>query len=232
MFELDPNRLSFFILTYPIFLLALSFHEMAHAISAKWGGDLTSAYQGRVTMNPLAHIDPIGTVLMPALMAISTGIPLIGWAKPVPVVDVNFRRGDSYGVIVALAGPFSNLLLAFASVVLLQFYYVFALLGWIPDAEWTGYVRLLLFYSIQINIFLMIFNLIPVPPLDGSHVLWHWFVKRRPAFHEAFHTARQYGFLILIALIYFNFLTLWFGLFGRPLVALSDFLSKVPLYFF
>lgn len=235
MFNFDPDILRFFVLTYPVFLFSLSFHELAHAITAKWGGDLTSAYQGRVTMNPIAHIDPIGTVLMPFLMAISSGIPLLGWAKPVPVVSTNFRRGDGYGVIVALAGPFSNLLIAIFSAIVLQVFLIThtlmhdAGMGFSPGT--TNIIVTLIGYSIQINLVLMLFNLLPIPPLDGSHVLWHWFVKRRPQWHNAFFTAQQFGFIILIVVIASGALTVLHRFGTLPLARLLIEFGKLPIYF-
>lgn len=216
-FNLD--HLSSFIFTFPIFLFSLCLHELFHAITAKWGGDLTSAYQGRITLNPIAHIDPFGTILMPLLMAISTGIPLIGWAKPVPVVETNYRRGGGYGVIVALAGPFSNLLLAFLGGILLQIYAITVLVlarngAAIPENVDFAIGRAIR-YTISLNLLLMVFNLMPIPPLDGSHVLWHWLVKRRPEWHEAWFAYSRFGFWILISFIAF-------GAFGMVYQVLVD----------
>ncbi|MDX2177080.1 MAG: site-2 protease family protein [Candidatus Sumerlaeia bacterium] len=195
------ERLPEFLLFYSVLLFSLSFHEAAHAISAKWGGDHTAAYQGRVTMNPLAHIDPIGTVLMPMLMFFS-GIPfLIGWAKPVPVQDLNFRRSN-WGMIVALAGPFSNVILAFCGAFAVLLFSVAAGFGLVPAGSKAGAVVMQgLEIFILMNCALAAFNMLPVPPLDGSHVLWHTVVKHRPSLYPLFDTLQQFGFFILMALL-------------------------------
>ena len=142
-----------------VLILSLSFHEAAHAWSADRLGDPTARLLGRLTLNPLAHIDWIGTVLFPLVARIS-GMPLIGWAKPVPVNPNNLKHPRRDFAMVAAAGPASNLLLAAGA--------------WIPLAllstgEVTG-SQLLAFLRdfIQLNVFLAVFNLLPVPPLDGS----------------------------------------------------------------
>jgi len=145
-----------------VLILSLSFHEAAHAWSADKLGDPTARLLGRLTLNPLAHIDWIGTVLFPLLAAISN-LPLIGWAKPVPVNPVNLQHPRRDFAMVAAAGPASNLLLALVGVVPL------ALLS---TGEVTGSLLLdFLRGFIQLNVFLAVFNLLPVPPLDGGNIL-------------------------------------------------------------
>jgi Zn-dependent protease len=161
---------------------------------------LTSAYQGRCTINPLPHIDPIGTILVP-LAGSLTGIPLIGWAKPVPVNEMNFRRKGPYGVVVALAGPFSNILLALLSVAALQLLTLLQLQFDLPE-EVMRVIRKFLTLMVLINLSLCFFNLIPLPPLDGSHVLWHFLVKHRPALWPYFDFVMRYSMLILLVLLW------------------------------
>lgn len=234
MFAGNDEVLLRLVITFPIFLLALSVHEAAHAITAAWGGDLTAAYKGRVTLNPLAHIDPVGTVIVPILGAFS-GVPLIGWAKPVPVVESNYRRGDSYGVVVALAGPFSNLLLAIATIILMQISYIVILIlqsnGIILNARTVDIVLQFLNYSLLINIALMGFNLIPIPPLDGSHVLWHWFMKRRFHLHEIYFTVARFSYILLLGLMWTGALGVYFRLVLGPLFMIGKQLGALPLHF-
>jgi len=182
------------ILMIPVFLLSLTVHEAAHALTAKWGGDMTASYQGRLTLNPIAHIDPIGTIVIPIIAAISH-VPLFGWAKPVPVAEENFRKRN-WGVVVALAGPGSNFLLILLTALTLK---VLITLGvQMPDS-----VGLLAGLMIQINLILMLFNLIPIPPLDGSHLLWHLVIKGRGHLYPAFFTLAQFGMFVLLGLFIF-----------------------------
>jgi Zn-dependent protease len=176
-------------------VLSLSVHEFAHAWSASRLGDDTAARMGRLTLNPLAHIDLFGTVLLPLL-----GIPF-GWAKPVPVNPARFRRGISMGtgmMITASAGPLSNVILAVLATVALGLVYRVAPQS-VAAAAGPSAVRDLLAIVIQMNVALAIFNLIPVPPLDGSRVLDGLMPHRlRPAW-ESF--TRFAPFLLLFVFI-------------------------------
>jgi len=168
-----------------VFLFAISIHESAHAWVALRRGDPTAAMLGRVTLNPIKHIDPVGRILLPAI-ALFTGIPLLGWAKPTPVNPRNFRNPVLDDLLTAVADPFSNFLVAFAAVILLIVISISsvsghqAVAGMLEGAPLAGSdsvftpVSLFLFALLQINVVLAIFNLIPVPPLDGSHVLRHF----------------------------------------------------------
>jgi Zn-dependent protease len=167
------------------FLFAISVHESAHAWTASRCGDPTARMLGRVTLNPIRHIDPIGTIVLPIVAAIS-GIPLLGWAKPTPVDPRNFRNPVMDDVLVSVAGPVSNFIVATAALLLLGGISLSSVSG---HALVTGLaggfggaasdstlapVAVLLFELMFINIVLAVFNLIPVPPLDGSHVLRHF----------------------------------------------------------
>lgn len=175
---------------FVLLLFSLSFHECAHAWMASRLGDQTARMQGRVTLNPAAHVDPIGTLLIPALgifgpligLGFFSGI-LIGWAKPTPVITRNFRKIRRDDNLVTLAGPFSNLLLVLISVVALLLVahiapggrelVIYTFSGQILDGVPSGIqaVVLLAVLAIDVNLSLFFFNLLPVPPLDGSHLV-------------------------------------------------------------
>ncbi len=169
-----------------VLLFAISLHEAAHGWMAWQLGDPTAQMLGRVTLNPLKHIELFGTVLIP-LMCVFFGFPLIGWAKPTPVTTRNFKHIKRDDILTTLAGPASNLLMAMAALivlVILKFIdartvmtiVMAAQAGMIDAVAMNGSpvlvpLTLLMFYAVLLNLMLMAFNLIPVPPLDGSHVL-------------------------------------------------------------
>jgi Zn-dependent protease len=173
--ELTPERIALALMGYVVLLFSLSVHESAHGWMALRMGDDTAARQGRITLNPLSHIDPIGTLLIPLLQALYSGIPLLGWAKPTPVGAHNFRRLARGHVLVALAGPASNLLLAllFTGGLFLGL----RLFGLPSDPRELHVVVALLTIGIQMNVVLALFNLVPLPPLDGSWIV-SWALPR------------------------------------------------------
>lgn len=146
------------------FLFALCFHEFAHGWVARRKGDNTAHLMGRLTMNPLAHIDPMGTLFLP-IMSIMTGLPGIGWAKPVPVDARNLKRPRQDMFWIALAGPASNVLLAIVGA------FVFATARAMSLIEPDSALVTLLVVFIQINFLLAIFNIIPIHPLDGGKII-------------------------------------------------------------
>ncbi len=178
------------LVVFVVLLLSLTFHEAAHAWSAERLGDPTARLLGRVSLNPVVHIDPIGTIVFP-LIAMFTGFPLIGWAKPVPVDTRNLRQHwkQKY-MLIAAAGPASNLILAAVAAVGV------ALLGF----ENAGHPVFEFFrWMVTINGLLAVFNRVPVPPLDGGNVLAGLLPGRA---HDLFETIRPWGFLILYALLF------------------------------
>ena len=182
----------------PPLLLALTLHELAHGYVALRFGDQTARLAGRLTLNPIRHLDPVGTLLI--LFGMITRAPIIGWAKPVPVNPHNSQRPHIDMIWVALAGPAMNLLLATASALALK---------WFPDPRWlAGWpmglgVAVPLFRmleaSLVMNVGLAIFNLLPIPPLDGARVL-NGVLPRRQAI--TFSQLEPYGFIILLLLFW------------------------------
>lgn len=182
------------------FVFSLSVHEFAHAWTANRLGDPTARFLGRMTLNPVAHADPIGTILFP-LIAFFTGFPLIGWAKPVPVNERNLKNWSRDGILVAAAGPISNLILAMAFTFLAFLLNRFqAPAGLAHRAEIMLYEPLLVMATvgIQLNLILAMFNLIPLPPLDGGRVA----AGLLPGFRQQFMLLERYGFILLLVLFY------------------------------
>lgn len=191
--DFDIQRLAIVI---PPLLVALIIHECAHAWMANRLGDDTAAREGRLTLNPLAHLDPLGT-----LMLLFSG--LIGWAKPVPVNPVNLRNPVRDMTLVALAGPLSNLALAVVVAILCWVYVGLGLESRLPESIHVPLLSML-FMAGPMNIGLALFNMLPIPPLDGFRVL-SYFLKA-----ETQQTILQYqpfiliGFLVLLWLGFFN----------------------------
>ena len=182
------------IVGFAIVLVSLTVHEAAHAWTADRLGDPTARLLGRISLNPIVHIDPIGTILLPLIAAIS-GLPIIGWAKPVPVNISRLRRGRRDFMIVAAAGPISNLLQATLAALVVRA--LWSGQGIYPASNESALMSVLLQF-VQINVLLALFNLIPVPPLDGGNVLAG--LLPESAAH-AFDSVRQFGFIILYALM-------------------------------
>jgi Zn-dependent protease len=173
---------------FGVLLISLTIHEAAHAWTADKLGDPTARMLGRVSLNPLVHIDWIGTALLP-LIAIYSGLPLIGWAKPVPVNTRNLREPRRDFMFIAAAGPISNLLQAVVWAIALR------TLGGNSDLLALDFLRSAVF----INLLLAFFNLIPVPPLDGGNVMLGLLPPRLAV---PYSQLRQYGFLLLYALMF------------------------------
>ncbi|HLH10111.1 MAG TPA: site-2 protease family protein [Terriglobales bacterium] len=182
------------------FLFAISVHESAHAWMANRCGDPTARMLGRITLNPIRHIDPVGTILLPAIALISH-FPVIGWAKPTPVDPRHFKNPVRDDILTSLAGPASNLLVAGASVVGLA---VIANTSALGRALVHGFaaqsgsilvpITVLLYEFMYINVLLAAFNVIPVPPLDGSHVLRHFLPE---SMRRAYDMAGMIGLVLL-----------------------------------
>jgi len=204
------NQFQTFILLAPILLFSMVAHEYAHGYAAWKQGDPTAYMLGRLTWNPLPHIDPFMTVILPLMMFfLSHGALVFGGAKPVPVVTRNYRNFKRGDIIVSLAGVATNLVIAVACVPLII---VVGLIGSaVPAAATTGaIVQTMLRYGVVINLSLMAFNLIPIPPLDGSHVFKYLLP---PAWALNYQRVGRQGLLILIILLTFGrpLLDLWFA---------------------
>jgi Zn-dependent protease len=209
--ELTPQRIALGLTTYVVLLFSLSVHESAHAWMAWKLGDDTAKRLGRVSLNPIVHIDPIGTLLFP-LIQIFTGVPLLGWAKPTPYNPANFRpdvpmrKGH---MLVAGMGPVSNFFLAllFTGVLIVVFR-----TGMVDSPQ--DFVFNLVVLGIELNVILALFNLVPVPPLDGSKVASYGL---SPEIGEKYDRLMgPYGFVILLLL-------LMSGLLGRILRPIQGF---------
>jgi Zn-dependent protease len=177
---LQPSSFIIAVFEFVLLIFSLSVHECAHAWMASRLGDQTARLQGRITLNPMYHVDPIGTLLFPALMIFgplmgggAMGGFLIGWAKPTPVITRNFRKIVRDDALVTLAGPVSNLLLALAGFAGLVVIIVSQ--GHLPETEGMATnvqaLALLCQLAIQVNLALFFFNLLPIPPLDGSRIV-------------------------------------------------------------
>jgi len=189
---------------YVALLFALVFHEASHAASAYWLGDDTAKGLGRMSLNPMAHIDIIGTVIFPLAMIFFPSFILIGWAKPVPINPMRFNKTVSLRtgeLIVSIAGPLSNILLG---TICLIIYHIVIYFNIMP--QWLSPLFFLLIYSIQINFVLAFFNLLPIPPLDGSGVLYGLTgIIKSESFNSAvtkyMNFMRPYGFFVLYGLL-------------------------------
>lgn len=190
------DNIIFTILTWLIPLtIAIVFHEVAHGWVARANGDQTAARLGRLSLNPIKHIDPIGTIALPTFLAV-IGAPIFGWAKPVPVMQnqLNNPRWDM--VKVAAAGPATNIVLGIIGAVLLGL--ALAIFGYGGDSLAQAFLLANLLNFITINIFLALFNMIPIPPFDGSKVLGGFLP---PSLGIPFQNLERFGFLFLIILI-------------------------------
>ena len=194
---MNPELLQKLAVVGPALLFSVIAHEIAHGYAALRQGDQTAKLAGRLTWNPIPHIDPVFTILVPAIMLMGSG-GILGGAKPVPVDPRNYRnlvRGD---IIVSLAGVATNLLIAIACAILIV---VFGVLGqrFESAAGVLGYLQALVHFAVFLNWILIVFNLLPIPPLDGSHVM-KYLLPRSIAIPYVQYGSR-FGFFVLIALV-------------------------------
>jgi len=200
MFSQESIRM--LVLFLPILILSLSIHEWAHAKAADKLGDATAKYLGRLTIDPMAHISLMGTVVFPAI-AVLTGAPLFGWAKPVPVDMRNFKNPRGGMGLVAAAGPASNILIALLLAATLSFansYYGAGVSGMRSMQGLPAAIADMLIMGVQLNAFLAFFNLLPLPPLDGSRIVAGLGGKDVTNLMDRIE---PYGFYILLGIFFF-----------------------------
>lgn len=176
-----------------ILIFSIVIHEISHGAMANYLGDPTAKYAGRLTLNPIKHLDPIGSILVPLFLIIIRSPFLIGWAKPVPINPYNFRDQKYGSLKVSLAGPGANLVIALFFGLLLRF---------LPFPSAFSELLVMFSYIVYINILLAVFNLLPIPPLDGSHILFT-FLPHSMQNVKIFLS--QFGFFILLFVIFFLF---------------------------
>ena len=196
------------LISIPGLLLALSMHEFAHGYAAYLMGDNTAKYSGRLSLNPLHHLDPVGAICMLLFR--------FGWAKPVPIDPRNFKNRRKGIVLVSLAGPFTNFLLGFISCII---YY--ALMYFAPMQNmFMHFLSQVFLYSVYMNVGFMIFNLIPIPPLDGSKILMEFLPPRIK--YQMYRYERYFGIILIIA-VYAGTITPVLGLFRGFVLQFFDF---------
>ncbi|MFO8172931.1 MAG: site-2 protease family protein [Gemmatimonadota bacterium] len=187
-----------FLIFLPVLLMSVVVHEVAHAQVAKWEGDETAARQGRITLNPIPHLDLMGSIIVPLLLFFLPGNFLFGWAKPVPVNPRNYRDPRWGDIRVSLAGVTANLILAIFCLLVLAL--ILKLNAWMPGSMmvWDIIGRAASF-GLYLNLILAVFNLIPLPPLDGSHVVYHFLP---PDLGVRYREVGRYGIGILMLLVF------------------------------
>ena len=191
------DQLTYVIISILCFVPAIVFHEMAHGFAAWRLGDPTAKRQGRLSVNPLNHIDPFGTVILPGIMMLAGG-PVFGYAKPVPYNPSYFKNPKTGDVIVGLAGPLANLLMAVLAAVVSWLLYPTAQSLVLGNEAFLYFYALFLPMFALINLYLMFFNLIPIPPLDGSSII-ALFVPRK--YMRQYYQVQRYAFPILMVVL-------------------------------
>jgi Zn-dependent protease len=184
----------------PALIFAIVFHEVAHGWTALALGDPTAKERRRLSLNPLRHVDPVGTLVVPGVLALA-GAPVFGWARPVPVIQQRLRNPRFGMMAVAAAGPLTNLVMAALGAI------AFGLLlreGHPPAVGLAGYLGLALTYFILVNVFLAFFNLLPIPPFDGSHIIEGALPRSWARVYGRLRPVGMVLFLVLVALTWYG----------------------------
>ncbi|MDZ7611472.1 MAG: site-2 protease family protein [Candidatus Moranbacteria bacterium] len=181
------------IIAIGVLIFSVIIHEVAHGLSAFWQGDPTAKYAGRLTLNPVKHLDPVGSIILPLLLVVTQAGIIIGWAKPVPYNPYNLRDQKYGPALVSVAGPLSNLIFALVCGI---FFNLFLKLGIGGDLVFSVFS-----YAIYINLLLMVFNLLPIPPLDGSKLLFTFL----PISEHTKQVMEQYGFIFILVFVFMFF---------------------------
>ena len=208
-----------FIIFISVLLFSVVIHELAHGSVAYSLGDPTAKYAGRLTLNPLKHLDPLGSVILPILLALLPSGVILGWAKPVPINPYNFRDQKWGSLKVSIAGPASNIALALFFGLLIRF---------LPQSIFVIAPGLAIIFQaiVVMNLVLAFFNLLPIPPLDGHWILFHFLPIK---FDYVKYFLQQYGIFILLFLLFFGALR-W--LFGLVIVTYVFITGALPIDFF
>jgi Zn-dependent protease len=201
---MNPTVIQTIILSVIPLLLAISVHESAHGYVAYKKGDFTAKMLGRITMNPIKHVDPFGTVIFPLLLAFSGAGVVFGWAKPVPVNSFNFKNPRRDMMYVGLAGPLSNFALAAALALVFRILLIFPGQEFLFSSKIGQPLAIMFLLTIKISIYLGVFNLLPIHPLDGSHILEGLLPPEQA---QAYSRLSQYGFIFLLILLVTGVLT-------------------------
>ncbi len=196
-----------------ILLVSVVVHELAHGVAAFWCGDTTAKHQGRLSLNPIRHVDPLGSVILPLMLVMSNSPFLFGWAKPVPVQPQYLNDPPNDMVKVAIAGPLSNISLAVCfstAIKLLVVLFPTVLVG-------LPWLAQLLGYGVVINIILAVFNMVPIPPMDGSRVLYRFLGPNGQSFLDRIE---PYGLLIILVLLFFGVFSFVLQVLAYPIIQL------------
>jgi Zn-dependent protease len=221
-----PELIAQLVIYMVVLVFAISAHEAAHAWMSNKFGDDTARLLGRITLNPVAHIDPIGTLLIPIagfvlghMGGAAAAIPLIGWGKPTPVNPLRWRNKDLANVMVSAAGILANLTIGTVTLIVIKVIQLTGIGSSIPESL-VSPVEMFLSFSLLMNVSLAIFNLLPFPPLDGSKILETFLPS---SFQPILRVMEQYGFMILMALMYMGFFRAIFG----PVASFLQFLVQL-----